>query len=511
MKRYFGYIRVSTPKQGQGVSLQEQREAILAHAARHDLTIVEWFEEKETAAKEGRNVFTHMLGQLERGKAEGVVIHKIDRSARNLWDWANLGKLFDRGIDVQFAHDSIDLRSRGGRLSADIMAVVAADYVRNLRDEVKKGFYGRLKQGVYPLPAPIGYLDRGAGKPKEIDPVVGPAIKWAFEQYATGTIGVIELSAELERRGVRSRQGTRISLNGISTILHNPFYIGLIRIKRTKEVFQGAHTPLVTKRVFDAVQDVLRGKAPKNVFAREFTFRRFARCHACHRYLTCERKKARYVYYRCYNPRCRSSVVRERDIDNTLAAIAAQIVLSPKEIGDLRDLANKAMEQTQHDNTQRLSGVQMRIAKCDERVSRLTDALVDGLIDKETYESRKCALLNERRELLDMLDDPKNAASIPEQILNYLELPDVLQLRYKTAKPDEKRDFGLAVAWNFSVRGKKPVPTLKSPYREIVSWRKSLTVDRVVEPLELSTKKLYGALRLAARIECSQLRSPQCP
>src|SRR5437870_877183 len=53
MKQYFAYIRVSTPKQGQGVSLQEQRAAILAHATRHNLTITEWFEEKETAAKEG--------------------------------------------------------------------------------------------------------------------------------------------------------------------------------------------------------------------------------------------------------------------------------------------------------------------------------------------------------------------------------------------------------------------------------------------------------------------------
>src|SRR5471032_1077175 len=99
MKRYFGYVRVSTPKQGQGVSLQEQREAILAHAARHGFTVAEWFEEKETAAKVWRSVFSAMLHQLERGAAEGVIIHKIDRSARNLWDWANLGKLLDRGID----------------------------------------------------------------------------------------------------------------------------------------------------------------------------------------------------------------------------------------------------------------------------------------------------------------------------------------------------------------------------------------------------------------------------
>jgi site-specific DNA recombinase len=181
MKRYFGYIRVSTVKQGeQGSSLQEQRSAISAYARRHGLKIVEWFEEQETAASQGRPLFGRMLKALERKRAEGVITHKIDRSARNLKDWARIGELIDRGIEMHFAHESIDLSSRSGRLSADILAVVAADFIRNLRDEVRKGFYGRLNQGLYPLRAPIGYVDQGGGRPKTIDPVQGPLVALAF-------------------------------------------------------------------------------------------------------------------------------------------------------------------------------------------------------------------------------------------------------------------------------------------------------------------------------------------
>src|SRR5471032_182991 len=150
MNSYLGYIRVSTPKQGtQGTSLQEQKSAIEAYAHRNGLSISAWFEERETAAKQGRQMFARMLKELDRGKVRGVIIHKIDRSARNLKDWANLGDLIDRGADIRFAHDSIDLSSRGGRLSADIQAVVAADFIRNLREEVKKGRRGRLNQGLY--------------------------------------------------------------------------------------------------------------------------------------------------------------------------------------------------------------------------------------------------------------------------------------------------------------------------------------------------------------------------
>src|ERR1700687_4437633 len=156
MRKFFGYVRVSTAKQGEGASLAAQRDAISRLAERSQLEVTEWFEELETAAKRGRPLFDRMLKSLRQGKAEGVIIHKIDRSARNLKDWADLGELIDHGVEVHFANESLDLQSRGGRLSADIQAVVAADYIRNLREEAKKGIYGRLKQGFYPGRAPIG-------------------------------------------------------------------------------------------------------------------------------------------------------------------------------------------------------------------------------------------------------------------------------------------------------------------------------------------------------------------
>ena len=54
---------------------------------------------------------------------------------------------------MYFAGDGLDLTSRSGRLAADIQAVVAADYVRNLREETKCGILRRLEQGLYPMRA----------------------------------------------------------------------------------------------------------------------------------------------------------------------------------------------------------------------------------------------------------------------------------------------------------------------------------------------------------------------
>ena len=222
-----------------------------------------------------------MLKGLRKGDARGVLIHKIDRSARNLKDWADLGELIDGGIEVHFANESLDLHSRGGRLSADIQAVVAADYIRNLREETKKGIYGRLKQGFYPLGAPIGYRDNGAAKAKTIDPEKGPLIKKAFELYGSGQWSIPTLMEELARRGLKNRFGGTVSRAGLHTLLRNPFYTGVMRIRASGETYEGNHEALISKNLFDRVQDILHGRVGTRVNVHDFRFRRFITCDNC--------------------------------------------------------------------------------------------------------------------------------------------------------------------------------------------------------------------------------------
>ena len=212
------------------------------------MTIVRWFEEQQTAAKKGRPVWNTMLRELRKGNARGVVIHKIDRSARNLKDWADLGELIDGGIEVHFANEALDLHSRGGRLSADIQAVVASDYIRNLREETKKGIYGRLKQGFYPLPAPIGYRDNGAAQPKTIDPEKGPLVRKVFELYGSGQWSIPTLVEEVHRRGLRNRTGGTVTVTGLHTILRNPFYTGVMRIRASGQTYEGNHMKRSSRR-----------------------------------------------------------------------------------------------------------------------------------------------------------------------------------------------------------------------------------------------------------------------
>lgn len=467
MKTYFGYVRVSTVRQGErGVSLQEQRDAISAYAARNKLEISRWFEERETAAKRGRPIFNEMLKLLRSGKADGVMIHKIDRSARNMKDWAELGELMDGGVEVHFVNESLDLASRGGRLSADIQAVVAADYIRNLREESKKGFYGRIKQGLYPLPAPLGYLDMGQGKPKEPDPVKAPVVRRAFQLYATGSWTLELLCEELYRSGLRNRRGGAVTLNGLSTILNNPFYIGIVRLMSTGETFQGIHEPLIGKSLFDRVQLVLRGKVAARTQVHDFSFRRILNCGHCGYALIGERQKG-HVYYRCHTKACPTKAVREEGIEpeflNALEPLQfdeEERVILLEKLGEVKKTLIEQWEAQTDSN-------RMRLGQLQERLDRLTDAYIDRLIDKETFEARKAAVMMDQKALQEKIAQPQSA--IADRLSKFLELAGDAYLLYQASVPTEKRDLLKIVTSNRTVTGKNVAVTLKDPFSDVAN------------------------------------------
>jgi site-specific DNA recombinase len=470
MKGYFAYIRVSTAKQGEhGSSLQEQRSAIEAYGARHGLTIGEWFEERETAAKLGRTQFNLMIGRLGRREAAGVVIHKIDRSARNLRDWARLGDLMDRGVDVRFAHESLDLGSRGGRLAADIQAVVAADYVRNLRDEVRKGINGRLAQGLYPLPAPLGYRDMGGGKRKEIDPVAGPLVRTAFQLYATGRYTVDELRHEMTRRGLRNRRGSPLALTSMWQLLRNPFYMGLIHIARTKRTYDGVHEALVTKRIFDRAQEVMSGRSYIRSGKHDFAFSRLIKCAACSRSLIGELQKG-HVYYRCHTLSCRGTTLREADAQEELRTLCSYLALDD---GELRDLGELQVQAKQGDAVQRaglVSQAKLSLGRCDDLLHRLTDAFLDGAIERDLFEARKAKLLSERRGHLDAINRPSTKG--PRlTLLEKLELGNVALQQAEIGKSQKTRDAVSLILSNLVAKGKELGFALLFPFDLLLQER----------------------------------------
>lgn len=470
MKTYFAYIRVSTVKQGkEGSSLKEQRSAIEAFAKREGLLISEWYEEQQTAAKKGRAEFLKMMSRLEKRAAAGVILHKIDRGARNLWDWARIQGLLDAGLEVHFAHDNLDMKSRGGRLAADIQAVVAADFVRNLREEIRKGQRGRLKEGLYPRGAPLGYGNNGKGKVKTIDPAKGPLVRLAFELYASRRYSFHTLRAELHRQGLTRRSGGVLNLCSITALLRNPFYAGVIRLNSTGEHFPGIHEPLISANLFREVQNVLDGKLNTRVTKHDFLYRRLFRCGSCGTTLIGEKQKG-IVYYRCHTPKCPTTGIREDAISAQLDYTTSGIRFSEGDKQEMLPLIDEEEKAFAKLKSERIRTAGLKVSALEEREHRLTDAYLDRLIDEGTYRTRQAALLLELTETREMhrraLNDDNG---IGLSIRRFFEFIGALGIDEAKERATAFREALCILTSNRSVTGKKPCITLQSPFLELDS------------------------------------------
>lgn len=480
MGNVFAYTRVSTVKQGEkGVSLQEQKDAIIRYANQHDLDIVRWFEERETAAKQGRPAFMLMLKLLRLKVASGVIIHKIDRSARNLEDWADVGKLADAGVAIHFANESVDLATVSGRLSADIQAVVAAHYSRNLREEAKKGIYGRLKQGFYPMRAPVGYLDKGAAKPKLPDPAMAPLVKECFEHYGTGQWSLPELVDRMYERGLRNRHGGPVTMNGISTIFNNPFYVGIMRIKKTGQEFSGNHAPLVSRELFERVQALLHGKAVDRVVRHSFLFSRLVRCANCHYSLIGERVKG-HTYYRCHNrpfkspPVCPKTSIREEQLEDIVLTHIDTLTLSDAEVILLREWIADRLRNSEAEREEERRSVSLQLDALRSRMSRLTDLLLDGSVGKVAFEEKQKALVWDEAQLRQKLAalEAEGGGAL-EEIERTVELAKDASSLYKQANLERKRELLRILLSNLTVSGKNVDVELSIPFRLIAERERS--------------------------------------
>ena len=132
MIKVIGYVRVSTDEQAQqGLSLASQAEKIRAYASLYELELVEVIEDAGASAKSlHRDGLQRVLSMLREGKAEGIIIAKLDRLTRSIVD---LNKLIEEYFGEKSRNqsslfsvaDQVDTRTAGGRLVLNVLMSVA--------------------------------------------------------------------------------------------------------------------------------------------------------------------------------------------------------------------------------------------------------------------------------------------------------------------------------------------------------------------------------------------------
>lgn len=467
MKNIYGYIRVSTKKQGEGVSLEVQKNDIIRFAKNKQLKIIGWYEEKKSASKGFRPEFNRMLADLHEKKALGFIMHKIDRISRNNHDWALVNDLIDSGYEVHSATENLDLKAYSGRMIADFHALIATNYSRNLSQESKKGLYGRLKQGVLPFRAPVGYINNGKGEMKTICPIKSPLVKQLFHFYVKEGYSIRELTQKMNKLGLTNSLNNKLDKNAITCILKNPFYTGIIRIKGNH--YQGGHKPLISQAIFKKAQDIIKGKTNSKKFKHNFLLRKRIRCNLCKYNLTGELQKG-HIYYRCHTKGCTMKSIRESTtemyIKNMLKAITLKDIEAEVLFSLINDLHNNWQTKQQH----LIQSINLRLGQLKQKLNRATETLLDGIISKEQYQAQEQKILAKERELLEQQNEVSSEKSkFLKKMTDFFELAKNLDKLYDSASFDEKRELLENVTSNLHIEGSKLMFTMQNPFSYLVN------------------------------------------
>src|SRR5665647_520903 len=97
--RYFMYCRKSSDSEDRQVqSIEAQKRELLKIAKENGLEVVRIFEESQSAKKPGRPLFTEMINDFNRGKADGLIAWKVNRLARNPVDGGTISWMLQQRL-----------------------------------------------------------------------------------------------------------------------------------------------------------------------------------------------------------------------------------------------------------------------------------------------------------------------------------------------------------------------------------------------------------------------------
>ena len=306
MTSYFLYARKSTDVEDKQVRSIEDQLAVLRALARQErLHISEVFVEKQSAKRPGRPVFGEMVQRIKEGEAQGVICWKLDRLARNPVDAAQISWMLQEGIIEHIRTNDRDYQPSDNTLLMNMEFGMANQYILDLSANTKRGLHEKAKRGEYPSVAPLGYQNDPRTKQIVVDRNEAAIVREAFELYSENQSRLEDISKFLFDKGIRTKASNRWMSEGgrlwkrdqITAFLSNPFYCGLFRY--AGELFEGKHTPIISKQLFDKVQAVLKERSKPQVRAKEpKPFCGLFRCGECGRMITAEVQKG-HTYYRC--------------------------------------------------------------------------------------------------------------------------------------------------------------------------------------------------------------------
>ncbi len=478
-KKFVALARVSSREQErEGFSLDVQEDALRKYAASNNGKIIRLFRIAETASKKDeRKTFKEMISFAKKNakKVDALLFCKVDRAARNLFDYVELERL-ETEYDIPFISISQQTdNSPAGRMMRRTLANMASFFTEQMAVDISQGLKRRVEEGLFPGRAPYGFRHlriNGRGL-VEKDDREADNVQRMFELYAyrNGTLDGIVEQFKKENRYYRdtNRQWSRATVHKMLT---DRAYIGEIKYK--ENWFPGSHDVLIDRVTWDRVQTLL-GK--RQQVTRTLTYAgNLIVCGHCGHMITgeCKIKKTKagpkeYIYYRCTkysregHPRTR---IRESVFDDQMIQFFDRLEIKNAEVRDwFRQVLGARAKSSQEQSKAKRSELQRQEKRIADQQDRLLNMRIAGEIDEDTF-SKKNTELRDRLASVVLQSEALNRTrdENAELASKVFELSQTLKSQWLNADYSVKRQI-LDIVWlNCRLEGENLVPTIRKPF-----------------------------------------------
>jgi site-specific DNA recombinase len=451
-KKFFLYARKSTDEpERQILSIEAQLFELREYAKKEGLNIVREFVESKTAKEPGREIFNEMVASIEKNEAEGILAWHPDRLARNSIDGGRIIYLVDTGkiTTLKFPTFWFDPTPQG-KFMLSIAFGQSKYYVDNLSENIKRGKRNKVKDGIWPQMSPLGYINEG-GK-IVVDENIAPLIKKTFEAYSSGSFTLRQLRDKFNELGLKRKSGKELAVSNYQKLLKNPIYTGLMLYNG--EIHEGKHEPIITKKLFDSVQEVMvRKSKPKTPKLKPYVYRGFFRCGECGCFITTETQKG-HNYLRCTKRkvRCGQRYVREDAITSQAKDLIQKVSLSSAWANaSINYFENEKMKSVQAESSF-AQKARNELVEIETKLDRLLDLQLDGNLSQAEYTAKKHKLILAKKDLEEKITAfGRKSNNRFELAIAFLKDANQAEKYAQQENPERIRDFLKKIGSNFRI------------------------------------------------------------
>ncbi len=223
------YCRVSTDKTDQLNSLEMQKKFYGEFAERNNHEIARMYADEGISGTQMRKrpEFMRLMRDARQGKFDMVVTKDISRMARNVVDFLqSIRELKAMGIPVVFVNTN--LSTEDGELVLTMLAMVAQQESENTSKRIKfskslNAEKGRVPNYIYGYDKTIGdYFNLN------INAFEADVVRRIYQLYINEEFGASKIARILNEENIKTKRGCKWTQSGISRILTNKFYCGII-------------------------------------------------------------------------------------------------------------------------------------------------------------------------------------------------------------------------------------------------------------------------------------------